>query len=255
VWVIAQDHAGRLLFGSNTGLSVFQDGRFIDFETGASRSAMGVVVALYEDKDNVLWIGTYGNGLKRWKDGKLTSYRIADGLFDDTAWAILEDSAGFLWMSSNHGIYRLSKRELEDFSAGKLQKISSRAFNAADGMKSIECNGGHQPSAVKTSTGRLLFVGLNGVVAVDPGNITINSIPPPVVIESASINHSQMTADGASVPVGQGGLEFHYAALSFSDPPRVQFKYKLDGFDKTWISAGNRRTAFYTNIPVDTNFS
>ena len=248
VWIIAQAHDGQLLFGTNTGLSVFQDDKFTDFQTDSSARPMGLVVALHEDSENTLWIGTYGNGLKRWKDGKLTSYYIADGLFDDTAWAILDDDEGFLWMSSNHGIYRVSKSELEDFSVGKLQKISSRAFNAADGMKSIECNGGHQPSAFKTSTGRMLFAGLNGVVAVDPGNLKPYTTVPPVMIESVSINHSK-TVVPARVPVGQGDLEFHYAALSFSDPPRVQFKYKLEGFDKGWISAGNRRSAFYTNIP------
>jgi signal transduction histidine kinase/CheY-like chemotaxis protein/ligand-binding sensor domain-containing protein len=248
VWVISQAHDGQLLFGSNTGLSVFQNGKFTDFQTGLSARPMGVVVALYEDNENTLWIGTYGNGLKRWKDGRLTSYYIADGLFDDTAWAILDDDGGSLWMSSNHGIYRVSKRELEGFLAGKLEKISSRAFNAADGMKSIECNGGHQPSALKTSTGRLLFAGLNGVVAVDPGSIRTNPIVPPVMIESVAINHTK-TVSGARVPVGQGDLEFDYAALSFSDPSRVQFKYKLQGFDKEWTLAENRRSAFYTNIP------
>src|SRR5581483_5471954 len=30
---------------------------------------------------------------------------------------------------------------------------------------------------------------------------------------------------------------------------RIQFKYKLQGFDQDWITAGARRTAFYTNIP------
>jgi ligand-binding sensor domain-containing protein len=248
VWIIHQDHNGQLLFGSNTGLSVFGDEKFAEFQTGSTARPLGVVVALYEDNENTLWIGTYGNGLKRWKDGKLTSYYIADGLFDDTAWAILEDKEGFLWMSSNHGIYRIAKREFEEFSAGKLKKISSRAFNAADGMKSIECNGGHQPSAFRTSTGRLLFAGLNGVVAVDPGNINTIKTVPPVVIESVAINHYKAVA-GARAPAGQGDLEFHYAALSFSDPPRVQFKYKLQGFDKEWIPAGTRRSAFYTNIP------
>ena len=248
VWVVAENHEGNVLVGSIAGLSVFRDGRFTDVNLGVSRSSIGVVVALYEDSENTLWIGTYGNGLKRWKKGKLTSYRVVDGMFDDTAWAIVEDQYGFMWMSSNRGIYRVAKSELEDFAGRKIGKITSRAFNTADGMKSVECNGGHQPAAWKASNGKVLFASVNGVVAVDPGNVMPTRVAPLVVIESASIN-SRDTAGEARVPVGRGDLEFQYAALSFSDPSRIQFKYKLHGFDKKWIAAGTRRTAFYTNIP------
>jgi signal transduction histidine kinase/CheY-like chemotaxis protein/ligand-binding sensor domain-containing protein/HPt (histidine-containing phosphotransfer) domain-containing protein len=249
VWTITQRHDGTLLFGTIAGLNVFRDGRFSDYSVDPSHTSLGVISTLYEDSENTLWVGTYGNGLKRWKAGKLTSYTAADGLFDDTVWTIVEDQLGYLWMSSNRGISRVSKRELDNFAGEKVERLSSRAFNTADGLRSAECNGGHQPSAWKTSTGRILFACVNGVVAVDPANVVSNPVPPPVVVESATINASANQNSGARVPAGRGDLEFQYAGLSFADPSRVQFKYKLEGYDSDWIFAGNRRTAFYTNIP------
>jgi signal transduction histidine kinase len=48
---------------------------------------------------------------------------------------------------------------------------------------------------------------------------------------------------------GTRSLEIDYTALSLSIPERVHFRYKLEGFDKDWQEAGNRRQAFYTNLP------
>ena len=48
---------------------------------------------------------------------------------------------------------------------------------------------------------------------------------------------------------GTRGLAFRYTGLSFTAPEKVQFKYRLDGYDRDWVNAGTRRRAFYTNIP------
>src|SRR5207244_13477788 len=43
-------------------------------------------------------------------------------------------------------------------------------------------------------------------------------------------------------------FELHYTALSFRIPERVLFKYKLEGFDQSWVDAETRRAAYYTNL-------
>ena len=44
----------------------------------------------------ILWIGTWGGGLNRLKDGRLTTYTTRDGLFHDDVLQILEDDQGYL---------------------------------------------------------------------------------------------------------------------------------------------------------------
>ena len=56
-------------------------------------------------------------------------------------------------------------------------------------------------------------------------------------------------AETLSIPAGSGRLAFHYAGLSMAQPSKVRYRYQLEHFDRTWIDAGTRRTAFYTNIP------
>ncbi len=86
---------------------------------------------------------------------------------------------------------------------------------------------------------------------IDPDRIRTNPEPPPVVIEQALADHRPLARTGgeAESRPGRGDLEFHYAGLSFIDPDRVSFRYRLEGFDPEWMDAGARRVAYYTNIP------
>jgi tRNA A-37 threonylcarbamoyl transferase component Bud32 len=47
---------------------------------------------------------------------------------------------------------------------------------------------------------------------------------------------------------GSKRFEFKYTALSFIRSNKIVFKYKLEGYDKEWTAAGNRREAFYNDL-------
>jgi len=74
--------------------------------------------------------------------------------------------------------------------------------------------------------------------------------PPQVAIEDPLVNGQiQEPSSIGSLPPGQKNISFHYTGLSFLAPAQITFRYKLDGYDKDWINAGDRREAFYTNLP------
>jgi signal transduction histidine kinase/CheY-like chemotaxis protein/ligand-binding sensor domain-containing protein len=251
VWAIHEDSQNNLWFGTDAGLSLFRDGKFTNFdlqEASPEGPGMGSVSVIYEDNDHVVWVGTYGGGLKRFKDGVFTSITMRQGLYDDTIWSILEDDHGNVWMSSNRGIFRVKKSELIAVAEGQLARVTSQSYGVADGMESSECNGGSQYSGWKTRDGRLLFACLKSVVVVDPNNLPRNPLQPPVVIESVKINQQENMASGAKIPVGAGELEFHYAALSYFAPNKVTFKCKLEGFENDWTTPSTPGFVRYTNL-------
>jgi signal transduction histidine kinase/DNA-binding response OmpR family regulator len=97
--------------------------------------------------------------------------------------------------------------------------------------------------------GRLWFATIKGLVTVDPNKLTTNAQPPPVIIEQLrSDNQLIRMKQNIAIPPGPETFEFHYTALSFLDPAKVKFKYKLEGVDKEWVDAGTRRVAYYTNL-------
>ncbi|HEY5028498.1 MAG TPA: response regulator, partial [Candidatus Angelobacter sp.] len=251
VWAIHLDREGQLWFGTDAGLSLLRDGKFINFdihEASPEGPGMGSVSVIYEDADHVFWIGTYGGGLKLFKDGKFTSITMLQGLFDDTIWSILDDDLGNFWMSSNRGIFRVKKSELIEVAAGRLSSFTSQSYGVADGMESVECNGGSQYSGWKTRDGKLLFACLKSVVVVEPNNLPRNPLQPPVVIETVKINQQGNVAPGASLPAGAGELEFKYAALSYFAPEKVIFKCMLEGFEKDWTTPSTPGFVRYTNL-------
>jgi signal transduction histidine kinase len=208
------------------------------------------VRSLYEDGDGILWIGTYDGGLSRLKDGRITTYTTNDGLFNNGVFQILDDQRGNFWMSSNLGIYRASRQELNDFAEGKIHAINCISYGKRDGMLNAECNGGTQPAGVRTRDGRLWFPTQIGVAVIDPANVPFNSEPPPVLIEDFVIDGVPAKINGAlTIVPGHESFEVHYTGLSFVNPERIHFRYRMDGLDKDWVEAGTRRAAFYSHVP------
>jgi signal transduction histidine kinase len=205
---------------------------------------------IYEDSEGTIWVGTYDQGLVRIKDRKITSYTMKEGLFNNGVFQILEDARENFWISSNLGIYRVSKKELTDYAEGHVKSITSVPYGKRDGMISSECNGGVQPAGVKTLDGKLWFPTQAGVVVVDPDAVPVSAQPPPVMIEEFLINNEPV-AFGEVVKISPGteNFEIHYTGLSFIMSERIGFKYKLEGLDRDWVDAGTRRIAYYSHVP------
>jgi signal transduction histidine kinase/ligand-binding sensor domain-containing protein/CheY-like chemotaxis protein len=246
---ILEDSQGDIWVGTQGGLNRLHDGRFTVYGT-ANGLKNAAVMSIFEDSSHALWIGTNGGGLSRLKDGRMTVVSSDHGLADDGIFGILDDGFGNLWMSGNRGVFRVGKAQLDSFADGKIRAIEAITYGRADGMESEEANGGFQPAACKARDGKLWFPTMKGLVSVDPQKSAARDRPFPVYLEQVKID-GRITDPRLSLrtPPGRGDLEFVYTALDFHSPNKILFKYKLDGFDRDWVEAGSRRTAYYTNIP------
>lgn len=237
-----------LWIGTGRGLFFLNENKLTSYSTLGAPSNL-VVMSLYEDEQRALWVGTYGGGLSRFKNGKFTSYTTRDGLFSAVVYAILADERGDLWMSGNRGIFRVAKKELDDFADGKIAGVNSTSYGTADGMKSFECNGGFQPAALRTHDNRLWFPTIKGAVAINPAHLSRNLHPPPVYIEGIIADERNIELKNAMrLTAGTRRIAFQYTGLSFQAPEKMRFRYKLEGYDKDWVEANAQRTAYYTSL-------
>ena len=208
-----------------------------------------VVLSVYEDADGTLWFGTAG-GVIRYRDGMVRAFTVADGLTDDVVYAVLEDDTGHLWLSGNRGVSRINKAALDAVDRDEATGVAVTTYTSADGLPATECNGGLKPAGMRSADGRLWFPTVGGVAVVDPTRLHRSDIPPPMVVERVLVEGQPVDAAGPLVlDAATQHLEIHYTALSFIAPDRMRFRYRLEGFEETWIEAGTRREAHYTNLP------
>jgi signal transduction histidine kinase/ligand-binding sensor domain-containing protein len=255
VTAIAEDGAGGLWVGtSEGGLDHFREGKFENF--GKKDGLAGDSVrSLLLDSGGTLWAGTGGGGLSRWRNGRFISYTPEGGLADGFICGIAEDGLGSLWMSSHHEIFRVSRKELDEFAAGEIPKIHCALFGVDDGLNTRECSGGSQPTVCRSRDGRLWFATGNGLAVVNPKEVPLNSEAPPVVIEELVVDGKSDEAfagfrpGAVSIPAGRQRLEIHFTALSLTSPEKNRFRYKMEGFDTDWSEPDASRVATYTRLP------
>jgi signal transduction histidine kinase/ligand-binding sensor domain-containing protein/ActR/RegA family two-component response regulator len=238
--------SGDVWIAGNRGLTRLRDGRAKTFTT-VDGLAENHILSLYEDREGVLWVGTFGGGLSRVKDG-IRTVTDREGLFDNAAFAILEDDYGYLWMSCNKGIFKVLKADIADYVAGRKSTVLSIGYGVADGLRGTEGNGGTQPSAWKMKDSRLWFAGIRGAAIVDPRPVSIGA--PTVLIERMVYARRAVPLSGAIVlEPGAGDVTFEYTATDYHAAQSIEFRYRLDGFKDEWEEARERRAVFYTNVP------
>lgn len=247
--VLIDARDGGMWAGGYGGLSWLRNGQ-VRAWTEKDGLPSNMIRALYQDASGVLWIGTYDAGLGRFENGRFTKYTNRDGRFSNGVFQILADTKANLWKSCNQGIHRVSKRQLNDFFAGKTLTINSFEYGKLDGMRNVECNGGLSPAGIKARDGRLWFPTQDGVAVIDPEHLPAVPGPPPVVMEACLIDNRPVAIDRAvRVRPGQRNLEIQYTGLSFLNSEHIRFKYQLQGLDRDWVEAGTRRAAYYPHLP------
>ena len=248
VRAIAEDTGGNIWIGTRGGgVSSIRPGGIDTF--GVPQGLAGQdVQALAADTSGSVWAATR-QGLSRIKNGRVVSITAAQGLPANYFYQLLEDR-GHLWMTCARGIARISLDQLNAVAEGRVATLTGDFFGAESGMAHTTVTLVHQPTALKRRDGRLWFATTRGAAVIDPDAIPRNAIAPPVHIEEVAVNRRERAfVDGMRLESDERDIEVHYTALSFVVPQQVQFKYKLEGFDREWVDAGIRRAAHYTNLP------
>jgi len=258
VRAVADDEQGNIWIGTSGGLACLREGKITAFHKKDGLPSDDIS-SLLVDSDDVLWIGTRGSGLVRFSKNHWTHYATSEGLAGNSIGYLLEDGPN-LWIGSNAGLTRVARKALNDFAGGLTNSIDTRIYVEADGLPTRECTGGTQPAACATTNGVLWFPTTQGLVFIDPSTLKTNSLPPPVVIESVSVqgqiqntNRFAGTPAQIVVPPGRRDFQITYASLDLGAGKRSRFKYRLNEQEQEsqWIDdeTGNRLASYPKLLP------
>jgi ligand-binding sensor domain-containing protein len=237
------------------GIAYFSDGKVQSWYGVNDGLGAGRTNKLQIDPDGTLWIATE-NGLSRLKNGHFSTLTIRNGLPCGTIHWFLEDDDRALWIYTTCGLVRVVRSELDSWAAAvdespdATPKIQTTFFGISDGVVPTSYPLGFTPAVTKTADGRLWFPSPEGISIIDPRHLTFNRIPPPVQIEQFIVDHRPYAANAQTqLPPLIRNLQIDYTALSLAAPEKILFRYKLEPWDSDWQDVGNRRQAFYNNLP------
>ncbi len=260
--IVGTASGGVLVGTAAEGLSLLDasTGQFRNFRTFAlpvkpearqetpETLVLNTVTDIIGDGRGGYWLASLGDGLLHVPslsgDSQLPEARVygnEEGLPTSTIQGVLFGQGRELWISSNRGLIRLEP------DTGFVRQFDSR-----NGLRDDEFNNN---AALRSRTGNLYFGSAHGVVAFHPGELPVNEHIPSVVFQARSRENELATVvSGDAAPnVEVSYLDRHLAvdfvALDFISPDKHLYRYRLEGFDDSWIEADQFRRAVYTNLP------
>ena len=243
---LARDGSGNLWIGTHNGLSRLHAGRMTTFTTTDGLQGNSITALAVERGTGQLLVGTEDKGWSLYNGQKFLPITAPNSTTSSVR-AILDDGLGHLWLATEAGIARCDGLHGE---SGAASCTNWSEFTTSDGLRSRTTATVGQPTALRTPNGRLWFATPRGLTCIDPAHFSFNIVPPAVAIERVIIDDApQPAASGLVVEAGHVHFQFDFAAMSFTAPQKVRYRYILEGYDKGWTEAGTRRTAEYTNIP------
>ena len=260
VSTVSADPRGGLWLGFFVGgVAYYNEGRIQASYTTADGLTAGRVNDLRLDQDDTLWIATE-TGVSRLKNGRVATLTSRNGLPCDGVHWLREDDAQSIWLYTPCGLLRVARSELDAWSVAMDHDINAKptvhatVFGISDGVRSLASANHFSPQVAKSTDGKLWFLfGEGGVNLIDPNHLPFNNLPPPVHIEQFVADRKTYDSSAAGsgplrLPPLISDLQIDYTALSLVAPEKILFRYKLEGRDRDWQEAGNRRQVFYNDL-------
>lgn len=193
------------------------------------------VRSFYEDAEGKLWIGTYNGGLLCYFRGKLTSINnMPYSNLQTDIFTLARDSKGFIYMTSNKGLWAVSEKKLNDFYHGRIPYLVPFYFGEETGIWNTEFNGGFQNNYLHTADDRFYFPGLQGLVLKIPGTLQFRKLQP--AFRAVRVNDTLVPLHMHSFGRLTHTIQFEFECPGYADKFNVLYQYKLNGpgLPDTW---------------------
>lgn len=229
------------------GIFILKDGEIIRTINHEDGLAGNVVFKITSLKEGEIWVCT-GTGVTRIKNNSFANFNTSKGMGTDSVFQMILDYTQKVWCTSNKGVFSVKLQELEDVADGKAEKVHAKYYGSSDGIIS----GGVTSTSVSTrdELGRIWFTLIDGIAMYDPVKYASNTKPPIIHIQEVNVDSSSIVPKGETIYISPQGkrLRIKYTGLSFISSEQVQFKYKLEGFDKDYSDWTFDRSVSYTNL-------
>ncbi len=233
------------------------------------------VYSIFADSKKRLWFATDGKGIILLDHNKYTSYLPPLKKNEGVVYKILEDQLGNIWFSTlNNGIYKydgkqfqnynladgLSDREITSLAVSGSQlfivhkkgidilNIFNGAITYIDAEQGISNINSDLNTITTDKEGNIYFVDGYQLYRYQP--LFQLQQRPAIVIDQVQLFLKDIDKPGGyKFDVDENNISFSFSGLFYSNPEKVLYQYKLEGYDESWITTRDRFKNF-PNLPA-----
>jgi ligand-binding sensor domain-containing protein/signal transduction histidine kinase len=267
ILAMIEDPAGNIWISTSRRFTLRINGNTVTNESKLFGRLPFAIRTMSATSDGTVWASFDGHGLGWVKNGQLTRISAEEGLLDNYITEIVADNQGWLWFGSDHGIFKVKRQELEDWSAHRIDHVRSVRYSASAGLPGLQATLGNSPAVLCSRDGRVWLPMSSALAVADPNKLHEDTKPPPVLLKRVTVDDRVVASYGGIMPATEGvdlknsaatlrlppghrRLEFEFTAVSFVAPENVQFRYQLEPIDEKWIDGKTERQASYSRLPA-----
>lgn len=240
------DGAGRVWLASGSDIVRVEGGIPHPLADLSSRVHVGAIQTMVQRGPH-LWFGGLG-GLAVAIGDRVLNLKVRDGPPFNQVIAVIETADGDLWVRGADDAWHVPAEELIRAFQNDAAPVDAEHFDSLDGLVSMGVRA--RPSLAQASDGLIWFSTNQGLSWIDPARPGSATPVPPRHVQSVSIDgQNKAVTEDVRLPALTRHLEIAYTAIELGYPERIQFRYKLEGFDHDWQSVGKRRVAYYNELP------
>jgi ligand-binding sensor domain-containing protein len=172
------DWMGRAWFGYRAGTILLLKDKSIQMIFPADNSPVGGVRAI-SGRGRHIWVG--GElGLAFFDGNRFRRIAPEDAERFGLVMGVEETSDGSLWLAESRGVIRVPGSQVRQALANPSYRVKYRIFDSFDGLPGTFRGVASRSRVIQATDGKLWFLASNGLVWLDPANLSTNAIPPPV---------------------------------------------------------------------------
>lgn len=207
--------------------------------------------SLHKEGDYI-FIGTYGGGFYVIKKGILKAMPLDINQYLKYTHCFVKDDAGFYWISTNNGLFKVKTTDIIDAYEKDLPQIYYHYLGKDDGMETTEMNGGCVPCAIRLKNNNFSFPTMDGLLWFNPEKTNIALPSGKIFIDKILVDGKQQQINSNNIlqlPEDVKKLDISLSTNAWCKKENLYIDYQLN--DDKWLpaemSSGEPKISF-TNL-------
>lgn len=242
-----------------------------------------LVIGLFEDKSHRIWIATHGTGVYCYDKArnKIEHFTVQEGMSSDLVYGFTQDNAGSVYVASSHGFtiipenrklqiynqknglrYERCESMLTDNDGNvwisntkSLVKFNplTKQLTHYEENSGLSINGFRTNTAFKAANGEIFWGSESGINYFFPDKLVITPSLLQVSVFAMDTNDTMRYFGGNryfALPYSKNDITLHFTAINLNGSRNIEYRYKLEGYDKEWHAGTDIREARYPSLPA-----